>query len=429
MFKKHSSTCCLIFKLAGLARDPKDPPNRTRHPSNLLPFIRIAEVAESPLAVQKLVLRSSKAVWSVPRFPTHLPSFPMSTPVDTRAYYATSATSAIEAGSIQRRAVQPHDVSIKIHYCGICHTDLHMARNEFGMSKYPLVPGHEIVGVVDAVGSEVTKFKVGDRVGVGCIAETCGTCDRCTSHYENHCQKFSMTYGSEDRIGNLGITQGGYSERIITQDKYVLSIPDNLDFAAAAPLLCAGITVYTPLIEGGAGPGKRVGVLGVGGLGHMVLKLGKALGAQLVAFTSKAEKKDELLALGADEVIVTSDAAAVAAAQGTIDIIIDTVSGDHNIIPIMNTLKFRGIYSTVGAAPLPLAFASFPLLMNKITITGSAIGSIQSTQDMLDLCGKHNITSTVEVVPLKNVNEAFHRLEKGDVRFRFVLDVIGEYGN
>ena len=353
----------------------------------------------------------------------------MSAPVDTRAFLAPSATADLEAGIIKRRAVQPRDVSIKIHYCGICHSDLHMAHNEWGMSTYPLVPGHEIVGIVDAIGSEVTKFKVGDRVGVGCIADTCKTCDRCTNDYESHCAQFSMTYGYEDRVGKLGITQGGYSERIVTQECYVLSVPDNLDFAAAAPLLCAGITVYTPLVEAGAGPGKRVGVLGVGGLGHMALKLGKALGAHIVAFTSKAEKKDELISLGADEVIVTSDAAAVEAAKGTLDLVIDTVSADHNIIPIINTLKFKGIYHTVGAPATPLAFASFPLLMNKITITGSAIGSIRSTQEMLDLCGKHNITSTVEVVPLKKVNEAYHRLEKGDVRYRFVLDIIGEYGN
>ena len=353
----------------------------------------------------------------------------MEAPTDTRAYCAVSATADLEAGTIKRRALQPSDVSVKIHYCGICHTDLAMCRNEWGMASYPLVPGHEIVGVVDAIGSEVTKFKVGQRVGVGCIVDTCTTCDRCTDDNESHCAQFTMTYGYEDRIGKLGITQGGYSERIIVRERYVLSIPDNLDFAAAAPLLCAGITVYTPLVEAGITAGKSVGVLGVGGLGHMALKLGRALGAHVVAFTSRPEKRDELLKLGANEVIVTSDEAAVAAAKGTLDLVIDTVSGDHNIIPIINTLKFKGTFHTVGAPATPLAFASFPLLQGKLKITGSAVGSIRSTQEMLDLCGKENITSTIELIPLAKVNEAFNRLEKADVRYRFVLDIVGHYGN
>ena len=353
----------------------------------------------------------------------------MAAPTDARAYYATSATSKIEAGVIKRRAVQPFDVSIKIHYCGICHSDLHMARNEWGMSKYPLVPGHEIVGVVEAVGPEVTKFKIGQRVGVGCIVDTCNTCDRCEGGHESHCANFTMTYGSEDRVGKLGHTQGGYSERYVIHERYVLNIPENLDFAAAAPLLCAGITVYTPLVEAGITAGKSVGVLGVGGLGHMAVKLGHALGARVVAFTGKPEKREELLSLGADQVIVTSDAAAVEAAKGTLDLVIDTVSGDHNIIPIINTLKFQGVYHTVGAPATPLAFASFPLLMNKLTITGSAVGNIARTQQMLDLCGEKNIVSTIEKLPLAKVNEAYERLDKGDVRYRFVLDIIGEYGN
>ena len=223
----------------------------------------------------------------------------MDAPTDARAFYATSASSKIEAGVIKRRAIQPFDVSIKIHYCGICHTDLHMVRNDWGMCKYPLVPGHEIVGVVESVGTEVTKFKIGQRVGVGCIVDTCQTCDRCKVGHENHCTSYTMTYGTEDRVGKLGQTQGGYSERYVIHERYVLNIPDNIDFAAAAPLLCAGITVYSPLVEAGITAGKSVGVFGVGGLGHMAIKLGRALGAHVVAFTGKPEKKEELLGLGA----------------------------------------------------------------------------------------------------------------------------------
>lgn len=348
---------------------------------------------------------------------------------EARAYFAGSSTSPLEPGIIKRRGVLPDDVSIKIHYCGICHSDLHMVRNEWGMAAYPLVPGHEIVGIVDAVGADVTKFKVGQRVGVGCLVDSCKTCDHCTHDREPYCVDKTLTYASPDKIGNLGMTHGGYSERIVVSERFVLSIPDNLDFAAAAPLLCAASTVYNPLHLANIGPGKAVGVLGVGGLGHLALQIAHALGAHVVALTRSASKKEELLSLGADQVLITSDSEALQAAHDSLDFVIDTVSDVHDINAILGLLKYNGTLNIVGASPTPLSLPTFPLLFKKLNVTGSVVCGQQLTQEMLEFCGKHNITAKIELTPLSKVNEAYDRLAKGDVRYRFVLDIKGAYSN
>jgi uncharacterized zinc-type alcohol dehydrogenase-like protein len=346
-----------------------------------------------------------------------------------KAYAAASLGAAFEATEVDRRDVREHDVSIKVLYCGICHTDIHMWRNEWGNAHYPMVPGHEIVGVVDAVGSKVTKFKVGQNVGIGCIVNTCNTCDHCASDLEPHCrQGMTMTYSDPDKISG-GFTFGGYSERIVVEDRYVLNIPEGLALDQAAPLLCAGITVYTPLKKAKIGPGKTVGVVGIGGLGHMALKLAHALKAHVIAFTSNIKKKDELISLGADEVVVTSDEEALKSFANKIDLIIDTVSAPHDVVPFINTLVFEGTYNVVGGPPAPFQIPAMPLLFKRINFTGSAIGGIPSTQEMLDLCAANNIGATIELLPLADVNKALERLEKGDVRYRFVLDVKNAFGN
>ena len=345
-----------------------------------------------------------------------------------RAYLAQNATDPLHQGEIKRRDVRDTDVSIKVHYCGICHTDLHMAHNEWGMSQYPLVPGHEIAGVVDAVGSKVTKFKVGDRVGVGCVVNTCQKCDHCNHELEHVCREgMTMTYGYPDKISPGNPTFGGYSERIVVEDRYVLRIPDGLDLADAAPLLCAGITSWTPLVQAKVGPNSKVGVVGIGGLGHLAVKLARALGASVTAFTSKASKRDELIALGANDVVVTSDPEDVKRVTGTLDVIVDTVSADHDIMSLINALVFEGTYHIVGAPSTPLKLGTFPLIMKQVRITGSGIGSIQSTQEMLDLCAEKKVAPIIEIGALKDVNHLFERLEKGDVRFRFVLDIKGHF--
>lgn len=294
-----------------------------------------------------------------------------------------------------------------------------------------MVPGHEIAGIVEEVGSEVTKHKVGDRVGVGCIVDTCKTCERCTNDLEPYCSKFSMTYNYKDRISpelnENGVTYGGYSERIVVNERYALSIPDNLSLQEAAPLLCAGITVYAPLVDAQTGPGKRVGIVGIGGLGHVALKIARALGAHVVGITRSIAKKEEILSLGAHEVIVMEDEEALKAASESLDTIVDTVSADHPIEPLLGLLKFEGRYQLVGAPSVPLKVPSFPFLRKRLHLTGTLIGSARQTQEMLDLCGKHNIGATIETLPLSEVNTALERLEKGDVRYRFVLDIKGTF--
>jgi len=345
-----------------------------------------------------------------------------------RAFLTNGVTDLLHQGEIKRRDLRENDVSIKIHYCGICHSDMHMAHNEWGMTQYPLVPGHEIAGVVDAVGSKVTKFKVGDRVGVGCLVDSCKKCDHCTHEIEHVCREMpTWTYGMPDKISPGNVTFGGYSERIVVDDGFVLHIPDGLDLADAAPLLCAGITSWTPLVQAKVGPTSKVGVVGIGGLGHLAVKLARALGASVTAFTSKASKRDELIALGANDVVVTSDAADLKRVTGTLDLIVDTVSADHDIMSLIDALVFEGTYHIVGAPSTPLKLGTFPLIMKQVRITGSGIGSIQSTQEMLDLCAEKKVAPIIEIGALKDVNHLFERLEKGDVRFRFVLDIKGHF--
>jgi uncharacterized zinc-type alcohol dehydrogenase-like protein len=345
-----------------------------------------------------------------------------------RAFLVENATDSLHQGEIKRRELRDTDVSIKIHYCGICHSDLHMARNEWGMSQYPMVPGHEIAGVVDAVGSKVTKFKVGDRVGVGCVVDSCQKCDHCTHENDQTCREgMTMTYGWADKISPGNTTFGGYSEGIVVEDRYVLRIPDGLDLADAAPLLCAGITSWTPLMQAHVGPGTKVGVVGIGGLGHLAVKFARALGATVTAFTSKASKKAELIELGANDVVVTSDPEDVKRVDSTLDVIVDTVSADHDIISLINALVFGGRYHLVGAPTAPLKISSFPIIMKEIKVTGSGVGGIQSTQAMLDLCAEKKVAPIIEIGALKDVNHLYERLEKGDVRFRFVLDIKGHF--
>jgi len=342
---------------------------------------------------------------------------------DVRAYIAEAAGVPFEAKAIQRRNVRENDVAISVLYCGVCHSDLHQWKNEWGFGRYPMVPGHEIVGVVSEVGSKVTKFKVGQRVGVGCISDSCNNCDRCDNDMEQHCKAgMTQTYADDDKIAG-GVTYGGYSERIVIEDRYVLSIPDGLDLAETAPLLCAGITVYTPLKLAKITTGSVVAINGIGGLGHVAIKIAKALGATVIAFTSKKEKTEELKKLGADTVVVSSDSEALKAHANSINLIIDTISAGHDVASLFSTLTFEGIYHLVGAPPVPLQVPSFPLIMKRIQFTGSLIGGIKSTQEMLDICGKHKIGAQIEILPLKDINTAMERLEKGDVRYRFVMDV------
>jgi len=338
------------------------------------------------------------------------------------AYVAKDSSDPLHLDTIPRRAVGQNDVSIKIKYCGICHSDVSLYRNEWGVSAYPITPGHEIVGIVDKVGENVTKFAVGDRAGVGCIVNSCRTCTNCVEGRDNYCLKgFTGTYGLPDR--NTGeIQYGGYSERIVVDENYVLRVPDNLDFAAAAPLLCAGITTFSPLVDTNVGEGTKVGVVGIGGLGHVAIKLARALGAEVYAFTTKESKRQTIEELGASRVIVTTDPEQFKEAQG-LDLIIDTVSNAHDLAPYLSTLRPEATYAMVGAGGSQLAVPLFPLLMGGLNVRGSAVGSIKRTQEMLDLCGKHNITADIEMGHLSDLPTLYERVDKGDVKYRFVLDI------
>jgi uncharacterized zinc-type alcohol dehydrogenase-like protein len=347
----------------------------------------------------------------------------MASSTTARAYQADSPTSALHQSEIPRRALRDTDVSIKVLFCGICHTGLHIIKNDWGHSHYPVVPGHEVVGVVEAVGSKVTKFKLGQNVGVGCIVDACLKCERCLDHHENYCAEgFTMTYNDADKISG-GFTYGGYSDRIVVEDKFVVSIPDGLDLAHAAPILCAGITTYEPLIDEKIGPNSKVGIVGVGGLGHLAVKLARALGAEVVAFTSKASKRDELLEMGANQVIVASNPEELKSIQNSLDLIIDTVAADHDISSLFGTLKFNAAYHILGAPPVPFKVPGMPLLGKRVRFIGSLVGGIQRTQEVLDLCAAKNVLPIIEIGELKDVNHLLERLEKGDVRYRFVLDI------
>ena len=342
-----------------------------------------------------------------------------------KAYSAVSATSPLASTSITRRDPTELDVQIEILFCGICHSDLHQVRNEWSdvmPTVYPCVPGHEIVGRVTKVGSAVTKFKPGDLAAVGCMVDSDGTCPECKAGLEQFCPNFNLTYNFPDKhLG--GVTYGGYSESIVVTERFVLRVPSNLDPAGAAPLLCAGITTYSPMRHWGVTKGKKVGVVGLGGLGHMAVKFAHALGAHTVVFTTSPSKKDDALRLGADEVVISRNADEMAKHAGSFDFILDAVAADHDINALINLLARDGNLTMVGAPDKPLPVAVFGLLFRRRSFSGSIIGGIAETQEMLDFCGKSNITSDVEVIPIQKVNEAYERLLKSDVKYRFSIDM------
>lgn len=311
---------------------------------------------------------------------------------------------------------------IDVLFCGICHSDLHQIKDDFGGAAFPMVPGHEIVGKVSRVGDEVTKFEQGDLVGVGCIADADGTCDECKADHEECCPNLSYVFNSPDRHTG-GMTYGGFSQSIAVEDRFVLRIPANLDPAAAAPLLCGGITTYSPLRHWKVGKGQKVGVVGLGGLGHLAVKFARAFGAKVVVFTTSSRKQDDALKLGADELIVSTDAETMKKHTGSFDFILDTVSGEHDINAYLSLLRRDGTVTLVGLPPKPLSVGAFPLIVGRKSLSGSNIGGIRETQEMLDFCGEHGITADIETLPIQNVNEAFARLEKGDVKYRFVIDM------
>jgi uncharacterized zinc-type alcohol dehydrogenase-like protein len=341
-----------------------------------------------------------------------------------RAFGATSATNPIEGMTIQRREPSSNDVAIDILFCGICHSDLHQVRSEWAGTMYPCVPGHEIVGRVAKVGSAVTGVKVGDLVGVGCMVDSCRSCKECNIGLEQYCDAFPVfTYNGADRhLG--GHTLGGYSRHIVVDQHFVLRIPTNLDPAAAAPLLCAGITTYSPMKHWGVTNGSKVGVVGLGGLGHMGAKFGRALGAYTVVFTTSKNKVDDAMRLGAHEVVLSNDETEMTRHAATFDFILDTVGASHNLDTYTGLLKRDGTLCLVGAPEHPHPSPGvWNLLLKRRRIAGSAIGGIRETQEMLDFCGRHNIASDIELIPASKINEAYTRMLKGDVKYRFVIDI------
>ncbi len=343
----------------------------------------------------------------------------------TKAYSATSATSPMASTTITRRDLTEHDVQIEILFCGICHSDLHTVRNEWKEvvpTVYPCVPGHEIVGRVTKVGSAVKKFKPGDLAAVGCMVDSDGTCPECRAGLEQFCPNMTLTFNSQDKhLG--GVTYGGYSDSIVVDQRFVLRVPANLSLAGVAPLLCAGITTYSPMHHWGVTKGKKVGVVGLGGLGHMGVKFAHALGAHVVVFTTSPNKKEDALRLGADEVVISRNADEMQKHERSFDFILDAVSADHDINAYLNLLRRDGNLTLVGAPEKPLAVSVFSLIMGRRSLSGSPIGGIPETQEMLDFCGKHSITSDVEVIPIQKVNEAYERLLKSDVKYRFSIDM------
>lgn len=344
-------------------------------------------------------------------------------PTTAKAWGVETYDTPLKAMAIERRAPRNDDIAIRITHCGICHSDLHMARNDWGMSLYPMVPGHEIVGIVTGVGPDVTKFQVGDRVAIGCLVDSCRECRQCQSGHEQFCEQgATLTYSGKDRRDG-SLTQGGYSDHILARQEFVLKLPDSLDLARAAPLLCAGITTYSPLRKYGVGPGQKVGVAGLGGLGHMGVKLAHAMGAHVTMITTSPGKGDDARALGADEVLISKDPAAMEAAAGTFDFILDTIPVTHDVNAYLNLLAPNGNMVLVGAIePLPSVHGALLAMRNR-TLAGSLIGGLPETQEMLDFCGQHGIHPETETIRIDEVNEAYDRLVKGDVRYRFVIDM------
>jgi uncharacterized zinc-type alcohol dehydrogenase-like protein len=346
-------------------------------------------------------------------------------PTPTRAYAAHSSTTPIAPYRFERRDLRADDVAIDILYCGICHTDIHQTRDEWGRSNnYPMVPGHEIVGRVSGVGKDVKDFKPGDLVGVGCMVDSCQHCASCKEGLEQFCEEgATFTYNNIDRR-DKSVTQGGYSERIVVSHKFVVRVPANMDLKGAAPLLCAGITLYSPLRHWGVKKGSKVGIVGLGGLGHMGLKIAKAMGADVTLFTRTPGKEPEAKRLGADHVVISTDPQQMKAMAGRFDLVIDTVPNEHDVNPYIATVKRDGDFVIVGQlTPLVPPVQPAALMVNRKSIGGSMIGGIAETQEMLDFCAKHGIVSDVEMIPIQDVNKAYDRMLKSDVRYRFVIDM------
>jgi alcohol dehydrogenase (NADP+) len=353
------------------------------------------------------------------QLPSSAPTYP------SRAYAASSPTTELQPLAIARRAVRPTDVKINILYCGVCHSDLHQVRNEWQNTmptQYPCVPGHEIVGRVEEVGSAVTRFRKGDFAGVGCLVDSCRTCPSCHDGLEQFCENVAtFTYNSPDpHLG--GVTFGGYSDSIVVDEAFTLRISDRLDLAATAPLLCAGITTYSPLRHWSVGPGQKVGIVGLGGLGHMAVKFAHAFGAHVVLLTSSAGKRADGLRVGADEVVVSRNSDELAAHANSFDFILDTVSAPHDVNAYLALLKRDGTLTMVGAPEQPMPVATFNLLFKRRSFAGSIIGGIRETQEMLDFCAERGVTADIELIRIQQINEAYARLLKSDVRYRFVID-------
>ncbi|TGL62079.1 NAD(P)-dependent alcohol dehydrogenase [Leptospira sarikeiensis] len=339
-------------------------------------------------------------------------------------YAAQSASQALAPFQFERRSLRNNDIVIEILYCGVCHSDLHQARNDWGGSAYPMVPGHEIVGKVIGIGPNTTRFKVGDHVGVGCMVDSCRDCQACKKGLEQYCEKFpTYTYNGVDRHDHT-VTQGGYSEKIIVSEDFVVKIPDSLDLKAAAPLLCAGITTWSPLRHWKVGKGSKVAVTGLGGLGHMAIKFAKALGAEVTLFTRSLGKSEDAKKLGADRIILSTDRKQMESVRGEFELIIDTVPSAHDLNPYLPTLGLDGNLVLVGLlGPIEPFLHTVPLLLGRRSVTGSAIGGIAETQEMLDFCGKHGIVSDIEEIKIQEINAAYERMLKSDVKYRFVIDI------
>jgi uncharacterized zinc-type alcohol dehydrogenase-like protein len=343
---------------------------------------------------------------------------------NTKAFGTEAPEADLKQMTIQRRPVAPKDVEIEILYCGVCHSDLHTARNDWGGTIYPSVPGHEIVGRITNIGSEVTKFKVGDLAGVGCLVDSCQTCSSCKQNLEQYCLNgFTGTYNGNDVYFNTH-TFGGYSESIVVTENFVLKVPENLDLAAVAPLLCAGITTWSPLRHWKVGKDSKVAVVGLGGLGHMAIKLAKGLGASVTLFSRTPGKSDDAKALGTDDVIISTDDAQMESVQGKFDLIIDTVPYIHDVNPYVSTLNISGTLVLVGyLGGLDPILNTVPMILGRKSVAGSVIGGIKETQELLDFCGEHNIVSEIEMIRMQDINEAYEKMLRSDVKYRFVIDM------
>ncbi len=341
----------------------------------------------------------------------------------TKGYAAQSATSPIAPWEFERRTPGPTDVQIDIAFCGVCHSDIHQARNEWGNATYPMVPGHEIVGRVTAVGSDVTKFAVGDLAGVGVMVDSCRDCESCKTGLEQYCDRGQVVFTYNSKFPDGTPAYGGYSDKIVADEAFTLKISPKLDLAATAPLLCAGITTYSPLRHWNVQPGQNVGVVGLGGLGHMALKFAHAFGAHVTQFTTSPGKEEDARRLGADEVVLTRDPEALKALAGTFHFIIDTVSAPHDLNMYLNLLKRDGSMVLVGLPDTPAEVSAFPLAGKRRSLSGSNIGGVAETQEMLDFCAEHNIVSDIEMTPISKINEAYDRMLKNDVKYRFVIDM------